>query len=56
MIRNRALRRSVAATLMMGGGLLILLAPSVWVGVAPFLLGLAVEAIGIAVEHRSGPG
>jgi len=56
MIRNRAVRRSVAASLMIGGGLLMLLAPSVWVGVGPFLIGIALEVIGIAVERRSGPG
>ena len=51
MIRNRPLRRSVAAVLMIMGALLMLFAPPVWVGAIALAAGLVLEAIGIAIEH-----
>jgi hypothetical protein len=52
MIRNRWLRRSVALALMTLGGLLMLVAPPVWVGAIPFALGIILEVIGVNLEHR----
>jgi hypothetical protein len=54
MIRNRWLRRSAVLALMGLGGLLMLLAPPVWVGAIPFALGIVLEAIGVNLEHRGG--
>jgi len=54
MIRNRRVRRSVALAMMGLGGLLMLLAPPVWVGAIPFALGVILEVIGVGIEHRRG--
>jgi hypothetical protein len=54
MIRNLWLRRSVVIALMGLGGLLMFLAPPVWVGAVPFALGVILEVIGVSIEHRSG--
>jgi hypothetical protein len=54
MIRNRTMRRSLAVALMVLGGLLMLLAPPVWVGAIPLALGVILEVIGMSIEHRSG--
>jgi hypothetical protein len=53
MIRNRWLRRSLAAVLIVVGALLLLLAPSVEYGLLAFALGVALEAVGLVVEHRA---
>jgi CHASE2 domain-containing sensor protein len=52
MIRNKLARRVVAIGLMGVGGVLILLAPAVWVGAIPLALGLSLEVIGIMLEHK----
>jgi hypothetical protein len=52
MIRNKLPRRVVAIGLIVIGGLLILLAPPVWVGAIPLALGLLLEVIGITLEHQ----
>jgi hypothetical protein len=51
MIRNKLARRAVALGLIGVGGVLMLLAPPVWVGVIPLGLGLLLEVIGITLEH-----
>ncbi len=51
MIRNKSTRRFAALGLIGVGGVLMLLAPSVWVGLIPLALGLLLEVIGIALEH-----
>jgi hypothetical protein len=53
MIRNRGTRRAVAAALMVLGGLLMLLAPPVWIGMVPLALGIGIELIGIGLERRA---
>jgi hypothetical protein len=55
MIRNRRIRRSVVAALI-GVGLLLLLAPSVRAGLIFFALGIMLELVGLALEHRQLPG
>jgi hypothetical protein len=52
MIRNRLARRVVALSLIGIGAVLMLLAPSVWVGTIPLVLGLLLEVIGIALERN----
>ena len=54
MIRNRLVQRSVALALMILGGLLMFLAPEVWIGAIPFALGIVLEVIGVRIEHRDG--
>jgi hypothetical protein len=56
MIRNRRIRRKVAAVLIGGGLMLLVLAPSAGVGVAVFALGIVLELVGLALEHRDPPG
>jgi hypothetical protein len=51
MIRNRPVRRTVAAVLIVLGGLLMLLAPPVWAGAIPLAMGIVLELIGITIEH-----
>ena len=51
MIRNKSARRAVALGLIVVGGVLMLLAPPVWVGLIPLTLGLLLEMIGIMLEH-----
>jgi hypothetical protein len=52
MIRNRRIRRWLAVALLGAGLLLLALAPSVGLGLAFFALGVALEAAGLALEHR----
>ena len=54
MIRNRRVRRSVVLVLMILGGLLMFLAPPVWVGAIPFALGIILEVVGVSIDHRGG--
>jgi hypothetical protein len=51
MITNRPVRRTVAAILIVLGGLLMLLAPPVWAGAIPLAMGIVLELIGITIEH-----
>lgn len=48
------MRRSVVLALMILGGLLMFLAPPVWVGLIPFALGVILEVIGVSIDHRGG--
>jgi len=52
MIRNKSIRRVVAVGLICAGGVLILLAPPIWVGAIPLVLGLLLEVLGITLEHN----
>ncbi len=52
MIRNTLARRVVALSLIGIGAVLMLLAPPVWVGIIPLVLGLLLEVIGIALERN----
>jgi hypothetical protein len=53
MIKNPRIRRATAVSMMILGAILMFLAPKVWWGVLLFVLGAAVELIGIALERRS---
>jgi uncharacterized membrane protein HdeD (DUF308 family) len=52
MLRNRRPRRAAAALLAVAGGLLMLFAPSVEIGLIAFALGVALELAGLALEWR----
>jgi uncharacterized membrane protein YccC len=56
MIRNRRIRRTIAGALIGVGVLLMALAPSVGVGLVLFGLGVVLELLGLALEHREPPG
>jgi hypothetical protein len=45
-------RRSAVLALMILGGLLMFLAPPVWVGAIPFALGVILEVVGVRLDHR----
>ena len=55
MIRNRMLRRGLAGVLIVAGGLLMLLSPSVSLGLVAFGLGVVLELAGLAIERRAPP-
>jgi Zn-dependent membrane protease YugP len=55
MIRNRRVRRSAAGALIAVGILLMMLAPSVGAGLVLFALGIVLELVGLALEHRDPP-
>ncbi len=52
MIRNRRTRRVIAGALVVLGGLLLLMAPSVHYGLIAFGMGVVLELAGIALERR----
>lgn len=56
MIRNTLARRIAAAALIGFGAVLLLLAPSASFGLVAFGLGIALELVGIALEHRDRRG
>jgi hypothetical protein len=51
MIKNKRIRRTGAAALVVLGAILIFLAPEVWQGAVLLALGVVVELVGIALEH-----
>ena len=58
MLKKRRLRRTVGAVLIISGGILMWLAPQTafarasLVGAVLLVAGVALEALGIAIEHR----
>jgi len=53
MIRNRPVRRAIGVFLVVAGGLFMWLAPDSRAGLTLMVLGVALELVGIALEHRS---
>jgi hypothetical protein len=53
MIRNRGLRRAVSGAFLATGALLMWFAPETPAGVVALVLGVALEALGIHLEHRN---
>lgn len=47
------LRRPLAIFLVVLGGVLMFLAAEVWTGLLVLIVGVAVELVGIGLEHRS---
>jgi len=53
MLKNRRVRRVLAISLVVLGGLLMALAPEIWEGLLVFALGVGIELAGIAMEHKA---
>ncbi len=55
MIRNPRTRRVLSVALMALGGVLLVLVPAdLWIGSLLLLLAVAMEATGMAMQHRTG--
>ena len=54
LIKYRGPRRVLGVLLVGAGALLMWLAPESWSGVALLVAGIALEAVGVTLEHRSG--
>lgn len=52
MLKKTALRRAVAALLLVLGSLVMFFAPETWPGAILLALGVSLEMIGIALRHR----
>lgn len=52
MLKSRTSRRLASAVLLVMGGVVIFLAPEMWMGVLLLLIGVALEVAGIALERR----
>lgn len=53
MIRNPRIRRAGAIIMVVLGAALMLLAPEVWQGALLLALGVALELVGISLEHKA---
>jgi membrane-bound ClpP family serine protease len=53
MIRNSRTRRSSAVIIIVLGAVLMFLSPETWPGGLLLCLGVALELVGIALEHRT---
>ena len=54
LIKYRGLRRALGVLLVGAGVLLMWFAPESWSGIVVLAAGIALEAAGITLEHRSG--
>jgi drug/metabolite transporter (DMT)-like permease len=52
MPRSRTARRITSGACVVSGGVLIFLAPEMWLGVVLLVIGLVLEVAGIALERR----
>lgn len=52
MLSKRRSRRVLAIFLVVLGGMLMALAPEIWAGLAVLALGVLIELVGIALEHK----
>ena len=50
-VRQKNVRRTLGAALVVTGGLLMWLSPEAWLGALMFATEIALEAIGIWLEH-----
>ena len=53
MLKKPRSRRALAMFLVVLGGVLMVLAPEIWAGLAVLALGVVVELAGIALERRA---
>jgi membrane-bound ClpP family serine protease len=53
MIRNPRIRRTSAVIMVVLGAILMLIAPEVWQGALLLVLGVVLELVGIALEHKA---
>ena len=56
MIRNPRIRRASSVVMVVLGAILMLLAPEVWPGALLLVLGVVLELVGIALEHKAKQG
>lgn len=54
LVKHKRARRVAGATLVIAGGLLMWLAPAVLAGLVLLAAGVALEVVGITLEHRDG--
>ncbi len=54
MFKKPLARRIVAVILIALGAILMLLAPNIWQGALVLALGIVLEIVGIALEHKDG--
>lgn len=52
MLRSRTTRRITSGVFVVLGGVLIFLAPEMWLGVVLLLIGAVLEVAGVALERR----
>ncbi len=52
MLRRTHIRRPVAVLAMLVGAAMIFLGSETWAGVLVFVLGVLIEAVGIAISHK----
>ena len=53
MIKNPRIRRTSAVIMVVLGAILMFLAPEAWPGALVLALGVALELVGIALEHKA---
>lgn len=53
MIKNPRTRRASAVIMVVLGGILMFLAPEAWPGALVLVLGIVLELVGIALEHKA---
>lgn len=53
MTKNPGIRRASAVIMVVLGAILMLLAPEVWPGALLLILGVVLELVGIALEHKA---
>jgi len=53
MLKKRRSRRVLAIVLVVVGGVLMALAPEMWIGLLLLALGVVIELAGIALERKS---
>jgi hypothetical protein len=53
MTKNIGLRRVTALIMVVLGVILMLFAPGIWPGALLFILGVVLELLGIALEHKA---
>jgi len=53
MTKNPGIRRASAVIMAVLGAILMLLAPEVWPGALLLILGVVLELVGIALEHKA---
>lgn len=53
MLKKPRIRRPIAALLMILGAALMYLTLETWAGIMLFILGMLIEAAGIAIKHKA---
>jgi hypothetical protein len=53
MIKNQRIRRAIAVAMVVLGAALMLLAPEAWPGALLLVVGVVLELLGIALEHKA---